>query len=104
MGRHTNARLGGTWVASQQIQEPRNALTPDDFRDATLRQMVYLTIGGKMLRVHLSIPFGTIPLPFESVHIARALSTASARINLSTDRGRTSSHPGTPPNRSGFFP
>ncbi len=61
----------GSWAASQQIPEPQNALAPDDLRDATLRQIVHLSIGGAMLRVHLSNAFGTMPLHFTSVHIAR---------------------------------
>lgn len=81
----------GTWAASQQAPEPRNALAPDDLRNATLRQIVHLPIGGRVLRVHLSIASGTIPLPLESLHIARALSAASARINLSKNRRRTPS-------------
>ncbi|MEJ2007425.1 MAG: SGNH/GDSL hydrolase family protein [Acidobacteriota bacterium] len=79
----------GTWAASQQIPEPRNALAPADLRDATLRQIVHLTIGGKVLRVHLSNAFGTAPLRFTSVHIARPLSPASSRIDVSTDRALT---------------
>jgi len=79
----------GTWAASQQAPEPRNALAPDDLRDATLRQIVHLTIGGSVLRVHLSNAFGKAPLRFSSVHIARALSPAASRINASTDRALT---------------
>jgi lysophospholipase L1-like esterase len=76
----------GTWAASQQAPEPGNALAPTDLRDATLRQIVHLTIGGTTLRVHLSNAFGTAPMHFSLVHIARAISPASARIDASTDR------------------
>jgi lysophospholipase L1-like esterase len=75
----------GTWAASQQIPEPRNALAPNDLRDATLRQIVHVSLGGKVLRVHLSNAFGAAPLHFSAVHIARAVSVASARIDASTD-------------------
>ncbi|MGH9395618.1 MAG: SGNH/GDSL hydrolase family protein [Terriglobia bacterium] len=85
----------GTWAASQQAPAPRNALAPADLRDATLRQIVHLTIGGKVLRAHLSNSFGTAPLHFTSVHMARALSTASSRIEVSTDQALTfSGRPG----------
>ncbi|HEV2349673.1 MAG TPA: SGNH/GDSL hydrolase family protein [Terriglobia bacterium] len=76
----------GSWAASQQIPEPQNALAPDDLRDATLRQIVHLSIGGTVLRVHLSNAFGISPLHFTSVHIARPVSSASARIDGASDK------------------
>lgn len=48
----------GSWAASQQIPESGNALDPNDLHDATLRQIVHLSVGGKTLRVHLSNAFG----------------------------------------------
>src|SRR5580658_2669303 len=61
----------GAWAASQQIPEPQNSLPPDDLRDATVRQVVHLSLGGQSLRIHLSNAFGIEPLHFTSVHIAR---------------------------------
>jgi len=75
----------GSWATSQQLVEPRNSLSPDDLRDSTLRQMVHVSLGGTRLRVHLSNRFGTAPLRFASVHIARPLSTSSPKIDSSTD-------------------
>ncbi|MGA7313836.1 MAG: SGNH/GDSL hydrolase family protein [Silvibacterium sp.] len=79
----------GSWAASQQIPEPANSLAPDDLRDATLRQIVHLSIGGPTLRVHLSNAFGTEPLHFAAIHIAKPLSAASSRINPATDKALT---------------
>lgn len=79
----------GSWAASQQIPEPRNALAPDDLRDATLRQIVHLSAGGAILRVHLSNAFGTAPLHVSGVHIARALAAASPAIESASDRPLT---------------
>lgn len=76
----------GSWAASQQIPEPANSLAPDDMRDATLRQIVHLSVGGSSLRVHLSNAFGTAPLHFTSVHIARPISVSSDAIDPATDR------------------
>lgn len=76
----------GSWAASQQIPEPQNALAPDDLRDATLRQIVRLSMGGATLRVHLSNAFGTSPLRFTSVHIGKPASSASARIDRASDK------------------
>jgi len=75
-----------TWGASQQIPEPQNALPMDDLRDATLRQIFHLSIGGSALRVHLSNAFGTEALHFTSVHIARPVSPATAAIDATSDR------------------
>jgi lysophospholipase L1-like esterase len=74
-----------TWGASQQIPEPHNAL-PSDLRDATVRQIFHLSVGGPTLRVHLSNAFGTEALHFTSVHIARPLATPSSAIDPATDK------------------
>jgi lysophospholipase L1-like esterase len=78
-----------SWGASQQIPEPQNAIAADDLRDATLRQIVHLSVGGPRLRVHLSNAFGTEPLHFTSVHIARPISPSSSAIDPATDRALT---------------
>jgi len=90
-GATAGAQPGGqvwvaTWATAQQIPEPQNALAPDDLRDATVRQIVRLSVGGATLRVHISNAFGTEPLLFTSVHIARPLSSASPAIDPSSDR------------------
>ena len=77
------------WGASQQIPEPQNALPAGDLRDATLRQIFHLSVGGPALRVHLSNAFGTEPLRFTAVHIARPLSPPSPAIDPATDRPLT---------------
>lgn len=76
----------GSWASSQQLPEPNNSLAPDDLRDAILRQIVHLSIGGSQLRIHLSNAFGTDPLHFTSVHIARPLSSVPGSIDTTTDK------------------
>ena len=76
----------GTWAASQQIPEPANALTPADLTDATIRQIVHLSAGGSVLRIHLSNAFGTAPLTLSDVHIARPTSRTEGTIDPTTDR------------------
>jgi lysophospholipase L1-like esterase len=75
----------GTWAASQQIPEPRNALPNDALQDSTVRQIFHLSIGGPTLRVRLSNVFGTQPLHFASVHIARAVTLTSSAIVPGSD-------------------
>jgi lysophospholipase L1-like esterase len=79
----------GSWACSQQVPEPENALAMEDLGDATLRQVVHLSVGGERLRVHLSNAFGTTPLRFTSVHVARPISIAGAAIDPATDRAVT---------------
>jgi lysophospholipase L1-like esterase len=79
----------GSWSSAQQIPEPQNALPAQDMADATVRQIVHLSIGGNELRVHLSNTFGTEPLHFTSVHIARPLSASSRDIDPASDRALT---------------
>jgi lysophospholipase L1-like esterase len=79
----------GSWAASQQIPEPQNALAAEDLRDATLRQIVHLSVGGLVLRIHLSHAFGTAPLHFTSVHIARPVSAGAAKIDPASDKALT---------------
>lgn len=76
----------GTWSASQQIPESQNALAPADLNDVTIRQIFHLSIGGSTLRVHLSNSFGTEPLHFSAVHIARPLSASSSAIDPASDK------------------
>ena len=79
----------GSWAASQQMPEPRNALATDDLRDATLRQTVHLTLGATDLRVRLSNRFGTAPLRLGGVHIAVSVAPGSDAIVPQTDKGLT---------------
>ncbi len=79
----------GSWMTSQQVPEPRNSIAPDDLRDATMRQVIRLSVGGPELRVHISNDFGTRPLRFVSVHIARAVAPGSSAIVPGSDRELT---------------
>jgi lysophospholipase L1-like esterase len=78
-----------SWGAAQQTPEPQNAMATDDLRDATVRQIFHLSVGGPMLRVHVSNAFGTEALRFTSVHIARPVSPSSSAIDPATDRALT---------------
>jgi lysophospholipase L1-like esterase len=69
-----------TWAASQQIPEPQNALPAADLDDVTIREIVHLSIAGTMLRVRLSNAFGTEPLTFTAVHVARPMGASAAIV------------------------
>jgi len=89
-------RLGpvhGAQRKSVLMKHIRNSLAiisfVDDMRDATVRQIFHLSVGGPALRVHLSNVFGTEALHFTSVHVARPLSPSGSAIDIATDRPLT---------------
>jgi lysophospholipase L1-like esterase len=79
----------GSWAASQQVPETQNLLDTEAMRDATLRQIVHLSVGGERLRVRVSNAFGTQPLRLTAVHVARPVSAASAAIDAGSDTAVT---------------
>jgi lysophospholipase L1-like esterase len=79
----------GSWATAFQIPEPQNSIPPDDLRDATVRQIVHLSIGGSTLRIRLSNTFGTAPLHITSVHIAHPLTLDAPAIDPASDRAIT---------------
>ncbi len=40
-----------SWGAAQQVPEPHNELPADQWRDASLRQIVHMSLGGSRLRL-----------------------------------------------------
>jgi lysophospholipase L1-like esterase len=78
-----------SWAAAQQLSEPKNQIDPADLRDATLRQSVHLSLGGRQLRLKLSNAFGTAPLRIDSIHLALAEAPGSPRIVPASDRAVT---------------
>ena len=76
----------GSWAASQQLTESQNSISAEDLTNATLRQIVHLTIGGAELRLHLSNRYGSAPLHIASVHVARPLSSDSSKIVPGSDQ------------------
>lgn len=76
----------GSWAASQLELGPSDAPGAGEGADITLRQIVHLSLGGSRLRVRLSNRFGTAPLRFTSVHVARPVSSSVADIVAGSDR------------------
>jgi lysophospholipase L1-like esterase len=82
---HESIHWVSSWGAAQQVPEQNNLLPAADFSDATLRQIVHLSLGGPELCLHLTNAFGTSPLHLNSVHMASAVSASSAAIIAGTD-------------------
>ena len=78
------ARWVGTWASSAQPAAPSD-LPPDfNFSNATLRQVVKVSLGGKRFRVRLSNAFGTTAVTVSTVHVA--LSAGGSAIRQGSDR------------------
>lgn len=82
-------RWVGAWASAQLAPDDKNRLAPEDYPDATVRQIVRLSLGGETLRVRLSNAFGTQPLTIKAAHIAMSANLATARIDPATDRALT---------------
>lgn len=61
-----------SWGAAQQIPEPANELAAEHWRDASIRQVLHLTLGGPQFRVRISNAYGTAPLMLEAASVALA--------------------------------
>jgi lysophospholipase L1-like esterase len=88
-GGAVEGRWVGSWAASQQLAEPANALNPEDLCDATLRQIVHLSLGGEQIRLRLSNRFGSTPLHITAVHVAIPVTPAGNKIVNGSDRELT---------------
>ncbi len=82
-------RWVGAWSSAQLAPDAKNSLAPEDYPNATLRQVVRVSIGGDTLRVKLSNLFGTQPLTIDAARIAVSAAAATARIDPATDRPLT---------------
>src|SRR6516165_10405995 len=68
--RGDESRWVGTWAASPQRTEPANMPPAPGLADATLRQVVHVSLGGRRLRVRFSNAFGAKPLTILAAHVA----------------------------------
>lgn len=66
------------------LPETANELPAADWRDASIRQVVHLSLGGSQVRVRLSNAYGTAPLLVDAASVARAVAPGRAAIDAAT--------------------
>jgi lysophospholipase L1-like esterase len=69
-----------SWGAAQMVADPMLGIPDDRLRDASVRQVVRVSIGGARLRVRISNVFGTSPLVLNAASVARAVKPGSSGI------------------------
>ncbi|MBY0238962.1 MAG: SGNH/GDSL hydrolase family protein [Burkholderiaceae bacterium] len=74
------------WGTAQMVPEGDNALPGQHWRNASLRQVARLSLGGKRVRVRLSNAFGVAPLQVDAASIALAPKLGSADVDGATLR------------------
>jgi lysophospholipase L1-like esterase len=76
----------GTWSGAPQLTEPAN-LPPASLTNATLRQVVHVSVGGSQLRVKFSNEFGNTAVTINAAHVARCnANPVNSTIDTTTDR------------------
>jgi len=92
-GTATQSPGGERWVASwgsaQLVPEGQNELPAAQWQDASLRQVVRVSLAGRRLRVKLSNVFGTAPLVVDAGSVARAVQPGRADVDAASLRPLT---------------
>lgn len=80
----------GRWVASwgtaQMVPGAEHELAPAQWRDATLRQVLRVSLGGERLRVRFSNVFGTEPLVLKGASVALSGGPGRSTIDPASSR------------------
>jgi lysophospholipase L1-like esterase len=84
---HRSHHWVGTWASAPQPGDQGNAPPAPGLADSTFRQIVHVSIGGKLIRVRFSNAFGDAPLTIPSAHVA--LAAGGSAIKPASDRALT---------------
>lgn len=77
----------GSWAASPYAAMGGPWIHVPDVQNATLRQIVHITLGGNALRVRFTNEFGTQPLEIQAAHVA--ISAGNGAIQAGSDHALT---------------
>jgi lysophospholipase L1-like esterase len=75
-----------TWGSAQMVPGQQDALPAAQWRDATLRQIVRVSLGGAQLRVRVSNVFGTQPLVLDAASVALSAGPGRADVDSASLR------------------
>ena len=78
-----------SWGTANMVPDDGNLLPAESYRDASLRELVHVSLGGDRIRVRLSNVWGTQPLTIEAATVALSTGTGQAGIVASTLRKLT---------------
>lgn len=70
----------GSWATAVQLVEPRNMPPEQGLTNNTIRQIVRVSIGGDVIRLHFSNRFGKQPLTMKSVVVAIAKEKIASKL------------------------
>ncbi len=79
-------RWVASWGSAQLVPEGQNELPAAQWQDASLRQVVRVSLAGRRLRVKLSNVFGTAPLVVDAGSVARAVQPGRADVDAASLR------------------
>ena len=82
---HAQTKWVATWATSPQL-DSSDTVKASELGEGTLRQIVHLSLGGSQIRMHFSNRYGTEPMHFTAVHVARAVAAGSAKIAVGSDK------------------
>jgi lysophospholipase L1-like esterase len=69
-----------SWGTANMAPDPSNVLPDEKWRDASLRQLVHVSLGGKRLRLRFSNVYGTTPLEIDAATIAKSVAMGQPEI------------------------
>jgi lysophospholipase L1-like esterase len=75
-----------SWGTAQMQPDAKNALPKTSWQDATLRQIVRVSLGGTLVRVRISNVFGTAPLVVDAASLAIAAGPGQAEVDPASIR------------------
>ncbi len=74
------------WASSQQLTERNNNPKTASLTNNTLRQVVYVTLGGSKMRIQFSNKYGNSPVEIKAANVAKSKGAGSSGIDTSTDK------------------
>jgi len=73
-----------SWGTANFSVDPNNLLPEDKWRDATLRQIVHVSLPGSRVRLRISNAYGPAPLMLDAVTLARAIGPGKPDVEPAT--------------------